>query len=149
MRHFAPSAHRCLGSMICQYQGCEASSAVSASAISVADPICGSMVSMPKKSPPSNKLYNNLSKIQKLHVAFYQDEFAFRRQPKFFRSQKIGHRPAQSTHSPTKAYTTMRPVMASVPSTHTREIWFINKQKCHCRGNTRTLLRNLSAVSQG
>ena len=28
------------------------------------------MVSMPKKSPPSNKLYNNLSKIQKRTLRF-------------------------------------------------------------------------------
>ena len=78
------------------------------------------MVSMPKKSPPSNKLYNNLSKIQKRTLRFTKMSLHF---DDSRRSQKIGHRPAQSTHLPTKAYTTMRPVMASVPSTHTREIW--------------------------
>ena len=52
---------------------------------------------MPKKSPPSNKLYNNLTKSR--NASFYQDEFAFRRQPTVAKD-----------YSPTKAYTT--PVMA-------------------------------------
>jgi hypothetical protein len=40
----------CLGSTICQYRGCEAFSAASASAISGVDPICGvPMLSIPKR----------------------------------------------------------------------------------------------------
>ena len=151
MRHagrFAPSAHRCLGSMICQYQGCEASSAVSASAISVADPICGVPMVNAEKIASVKQALQQSQQNPETHVAFYQDEFADFDDSR--RSQKIGHRPAQSTHSPTKAYTTMRPVMASVPSrTHGRSGLSTNRQVPLSWQHTHFTPKSVCGITQG
>ena len=67
--------------MVCQYPGCEVSSAVSASVISVADPICVVPMLIPKKLVSVKQALEQAAQHPETHVAFYQDEFSFRRQP--------------------------------------------------------------------
>ena len=72
------------------------------------------------------------------HVAFYQDEFSFRRQPTVAKDwtltgtkHPLAHQSIDDDKTETAEDALHPPVltyhMASVPSTHTRAIWFINK----------------------
>lgn len=140
----ASSVPLCLGSTMCQYRG---QSVLRHLGISYKR-------GRPYRRSPDVEYTQKLASVRQAleqaaqnpetHAAFYQDEFAFHRQPTIAKDWTQTGTKHPLAH---QVYTIMRPVTASVPSTHTRVIWFTNKQKVRLSWHpTRFTLKSVSAI---